>query len=96
MPDSLVSMLGSGTSWVAANGARIKDQPFPKQLRAFADGAGLTAIGEVAEKNLASLGHVTLVFDGGSEPRMPGAIHLGGLDEKPALTLGASLIFACA
>ncbi|QXT63444.1 PTS glucitol/sorbitol transporter subunit IIA [Tessaracoccus palaemonis] len=56
----------------------------------------ITAIGEVAEKNLASLGHVTLVFDGGPEPRMPGAIHLGGLDEKPALTLGASLIFACA
>ena len=34
-----------GTAWVTANGAKIKDQPFPKQLRAFADGAGLTAIG---------------------------------------------------
>lgn len=34
-----------GNAWVAANGAKIKDQPFPKQLRAFADGAGLTAIG---------------------------------------------------
>ncbi|WP_040283476.1 PTS glucitol/sorbitol transporter subunit IIA [Tessaracoccus massiliensis] len=53
----------------------------------------LTALGEVAEKNLRDLGHVTLVFDGEAEPRMPGAIHLGGLDETPALTLGAEVVF---
>ncbi len=34
-----------GNGWVTANGAKIKDLPLPKQLRAFADGAGLTAIG---------------------------------------------------
>jgi protein-disulfide isomerase len=34
-----------GNAWVQANGEKIKPLPFPKQLRAFADGAGLTAIG---------------------------------------------------
>ncbi|MES2338952.1 MAG: thioredoxin domain-containing protein [Pseudomonadota bacterium] len=34
-----------GNAWIQANGERIKGQPFPSQLRAFADGAGLTAIG---------------------------------------------------
>lgn len=34
-----------GNAWVTANGAALKDQPLPRQLRAFADGAGLTAIG---------------------------------------------------
>ena len=53
----------------------------------------ITALGEVAEKNLANLGHVTLVFDGEGEPRMPGAIHLTGVDEVPALVQGAQLEF---
>ena len=53
----------------------------------------ITALGEVAEKNLANLGHVTLVFDGDSEPRMPGAVHLAGIDEVPALVQGAQLVF---
>lgn len=53
----------------------------------------ITAIGNVAEKNLAALGHVTLVFDGESEPRMDGAVHLGGVSEAPALVEGAKLVF---
>lgn len=53
----------------------------------------ITAIGDLAEKNLRDLGHVTLVFDGEDEPRMPGAIHLGGVDETPALTLDAKVVF---
>lgn len=53
----------------------------------------ITALGEVAEKNLANLGHVTLVFDGEAEPRMPGAVHLTGVDEVPALVQGAQLVF---
>ncbi|MDO5677180.1 MAG: PTS glucitol/sorbitol transporter subunit IIA [Propionibacteriaceae bacterium] len=53
----------------------------------------ITALGDLAEKNLANLGHVTLVFDGEEEPRMPGAIHLGGVEETPALALGAELVF---
>lgn len=55
----------------------------------------MTAVGNVAEQNLANLGHVTLVFDGGSEPRMSGAIHVGGPDEVPALAVGARVVFDC-
>lgn len=53
----------------------------------------ITAIGEVAQQNLHNLGHVTLVFDGETEPRMPGAIHVGGVDEPPALGLGTEVVF---
>lgn len=54
----------------------------------------ITALGGLAEKNLAGLGHVTLVFDGEAEPRMDGAVHLGGVDAEPALTQGARVVFA--
>lgn len=53
----------------------------------------LTAVGSVASKNLADLGHVTMVFDGADKPRLPGAVHLGGVDETPALGLGVTLVF---
>ena len=52
----------------------------------------ITAIGDVAEKNLGALGHVTLVFDGASEPRLPGALHLGGSHPEPALAAGTRLV----
>lgn len=53
----------------------------------------ITAIGKVARQNLADLGHVTLVFDGADTPRLPGALHVGGVDEPPALALGATVVF---
>ena len=53
----------------------------------------ITAVGEVAQQNLANLGHVTLVFDGEAAPRMPGAIHVAGTYDAPALALGAQLVF---
>ncbi len=53
----------------------------------------LTAVGSVARKNLADLGHVTMVFDGKESPRLPGALHLGGVDETPALGLGVTVVF---
>ena len=34
-----------GNAWVQANGEKIKALPFPRQIRAFSDGAGLSAIG---------------------------------------------------
>ena len=52
----------------------------------------ITAIGDVAEKNLGALGHVTLVFDGASEPRLPGALHLSGSHPEPALAAGTRLV----
>jgi len=36
----------------------------------------ITAVGNVANENLYSLGHVTLCFDGAEEPQLPGHIHL--------------------
>ena len=36
----------------------------------------ITAIGALAQRNLDSLGHVTLVFDGADEPRLEGALHV--------------------
>ena len=53
----------------------------------------LTAVGAVASKNLADLGHVTMVFDGADTPRLPGAIHLAGVEETPALGHGVRLVF---
>ncbi|MFT3888085.1 MAG: PTS glucitol/sorbitol transporter subunit IIA [Arachnia sp.] len=53
----------------------------------------ITALGDVAQTNLVNLGHVTLVFDGEAEPRMPGAIHIGGIDATPALAVGAVVVF---
>ncbi len=52
----------------------------------------ITALGEVAAQNLHNLGHVTLVFDGADAPRMPGAIHLGGVDAAPSLVQGAAVV----
>ncbi len=53
----------------------------------------ITALGNLAEKNLGARGHVTLAFDGESEPRMDGAVHLGGVDEEPALSQDATVVF---
>lgn len=53
----------------------------------------ITALGDVAEKNLAGLAHVTLVFDGAATASMAGAIHLSGPAEEPALKLGARVVF---
>lgn len=36
----------------------------------------IRAVGDLAEENLRSLGHVTLKFDGAEEAELPGTIHL--------------------
>lgn len=36
----------------------------------------ITAVGDVASKNLGSLGHLSIVFDGASEPKLPGAVNV--------------------
>ena len=59
-------------------GAATSSGPILPGSKAVIDGTSMTitAIGEVAQKNLDALGHVTLVFDGADTPRMDGAIHL--------------------
>jgi len=41
----------------------------------------ITAVGDVANKNLKNLGHVVLKFDGNARPELPGYLHL-----TPSLT----------
>lgn len=36
----------------------------------------ITAVGEVVEKNLNDLGHITLKFNGATTPELPGTLHL--------------------
>ena len=36
----------------------------------------ITAVGDVAQRNLEALGHITVNIDGESEPKMAGAIHV--------------------
>jgi PTS system glucitol/sorbitol-specific IIA component len=36
----------------------------------------ITAVGDVARRNLDALGHITVNIDGGDEPKMAGAIHI--------------------
>lgn len=50
----------------------------------------ITAIGGAAQRNLDSLGHVTLVFDGADEPRMDGCIHVRAQD-LPGLHVGSTI-----
>lgn len=38
----------------------------------------VTAVGEVANENLSTLGHVTWWFDGATQAQYPGTIHLAG------------------
>lgn len=43
----------------------------------------ITAVGNMANENFMNLGHVTLVFDGKNEAKMPGNIHLEGSFQIP-------------
>jgi PTS system glucitol/sorbitol-specific IIA component len=51
----------------------------------------VTAVGDVANKTLEELGHVTLLFDGAREPQKPGCIHLGAC--PPSYAVGSRLRF---
>ncbi|MGI0117521.1 PTS glucitol/sorbitol transporter subunit IIA [Zooshikella sp. RANM57] len=52
----------------------------------------VTAVGNVANQNLAALGHITLRFDGAENAEYPGTIHVQGQTPK-ALNVGAKIIF---
>ncbi|MED3822629.1 PTS glucitol/sorbitol transporter subunit IIA [Priestia flexa] len=40
----------------------------------------ITAVGDAVKKNLSSLGHITLKFDGSDTPDLPGTLYLEDLD----------------
>lgn len=51
----------------------------------------ITAVGNVAEKNLVSLGHLTIVFDGATEASLPGSIYVEG-SSVPKLSVGSEIL----
>lgn len=50
----------------------------------------ITAVGDVVEKNLKNLGHITISFDGSSEGSLPGTLHVQASD--PAVLGAGSVI----
>lgn len=36
----------------------------------------ITAVGNIVEQNLATLGHITIAFDSSEEPSLPGTLHV--------------------
>ena len=36
----------------------------------------ITAVGDVVNKNLSTLGHITIKFDGSTEPELPGTLYV--------------------
>ncbi len=57
------------------------------------DGAAfpITAVGDVAQRNLDSLGHVTITLDGADTPAMDGGIHALAGEELPRIAVGSIL-----
>ncbi|MDR1851459.1 MAG: PTS glucitol/sorbitol transporter subunit IIA [Propionibacteriaceae bacterium] len=57
--------------------AKLAAQVRPGQLLRVGERAyPITAVGEVASRNLSELGHVTLNFDGADSPQLDGTIHI--------------------
>jgi PTS system glucitol/sorbitol-specific IIA component len=56
----------------------------------------ITAVGDVAQRNLESLGHITVNIDGDTEPKLPGAIHIRCDGPAPAITVGSVLTIEAA
>jgi len=50
----------------------------------------VTAVGEVANRNLNNIGHVCLKFDARTTPELPGDIHLKG-DGLPQIEIGDTI-----
>ncbi|NMD68738.1 PTS glucitol/sorbitol transporter subunit IIA [Bacillus sp. DNRA2] len=50
----------------------------------------ITSVGGLVQKNLSSLGHITLRFDGSTSPELPGTLYLEN-KEIPELGLGTEL-----
>lgn len=56
----------------------------------------ITAVGEVAQRNLEALGHITVNIDGDTEPKMAGAIHIRCDGPAPQITIGSVLTIEAA
>ncbi len=56
----------------------------------------ITAVGNVAQKNLEALGHVTINVDGSPSPKLEGAIHITADDVAPEPRVGSELVIEAA
>lgn len=56
----------------------------------------ITAVGAVAQRNLDSLGHVTIKLDAANEAGLAGAIHVAPAEAAPALQIGSTLVIEAA
>ncbi|RFU68579.1 PTS sorbitol transporter subunit IIA [Bacillus sp. V59.32b] len=50
----------------------------------------ITAVGNLVQRNLTTLGHITLRFDGATTPELPGTLYLEN-NEIPAIELNTEL-----
>ena len=56
----------------------------------------ITAVGNVAQRNLEALGHITVNTDGASEAAMDGAIHIRCAGTQPGISIGSVLTIEAA
>lgn len=54
----------------------------------------VTAVGELANRNLKNIGHVCLKFDARTSPELPGDLHLKG-EKLPLITEGDTIAIKC-
>ena len=54
------------------------------------DSFEITSVGDVVQRNLTTLGHITLRFDGSTSPELPGTLYLENKD-LPSIDLGTEL-----
>jgi len=52
----------------------------------------ITAVGEVAQRNLDALGHVTIKLDASTEASLAGAIHVASSNQQPTPAVGSTLV----
>ena len=50
----------------------------------------ITAVGNVVEKNLTGLGHITISFDGSKEGSLPGTLHVAA-DQAVVIEKGSTI-----
>lgn len=78
-----ISVVDAAEEIQAGQKLYINDEPF-----------AITSVGDVVQRNLTTLGHITLRFDGSTDPELPGTLYLENKD-IPAIDLGTELKIVC-
>lgn len=70
----------------------VKETIKPGQAFMFDDVTfNITAVGDIAEKNLTNLGHITVSFNGSTGPTLPGTICVEK-KEMPKIKIGSKIL----